>query len=459
MADEETFEPLFEFEAPQYVDLNFAASEQGFYDGADEWFDKMATDSFSNGQDRKIPSLPTEKHQALNGKEKSERNKTPSTNQPEEKESGMITSRAMAKPTDAKSIKTKKEVEIHQSDNQTKEESETVLTETTNQLNDLSLDTRLPSHSRNANSPQNTSESISSITQDESNDTKQKQPKHYLRISDASLQHKGTSATQNLSASMMAKRVPIIQTNNNAPTSLKPTYLQSTMSSTLKDRHIEQQPGEPKRMKNLAATSKEPRVVSCEENTRHITNMNNTVPHTPRFLTAERALRYQQRLEELREQSKLLVVPRTPRIYGKNWKPETTKAKTPHFRSDLRLRHCVERALKEREAQQQSSHFAQEPGRFIFGQNTARRAEVYRNERKKSILSFEEMELQRIEQERKELHERIMKSIDNFHRAQEESSRVALSNTHLRKRCTVPKEFRFATNSRVGRKSQTSRAN
>jgi hypothetical protein len=52
MENEETVEPLFEFEAPKYVDLRYAASEEGFNDGADNWFDQIqeSSDPSNNNQ-------------------------------------------------------------------------------------------------------------------------------------------------------------------------------------------------------------------------------------------------------------------------------------------------------------------------------------------------------------------------------------------------------------------------
>ncbi|GJQ11323.1 hypothetical protein GpartN1_g3114.t1 [Galdieria partita] len=439
MEDETGFEPLFEFEAPKYVDLRYAASEEGFNDGADDWFDQMKTKSSSI--DSNLRSSSRDSENAKRGERTTWKELTsnkPSSESNLRTDSHMVTARIVQLQQKNGAV-TRQQCAVQcdktrkfQTADPIKEvdESQQVLTEATNQINLLSL-----GHNHSQSEP-----SVSNKFKKNSSKIYSLMKPGMIPSSVNEAKHKGNSPENNdtirmtsierkkgVAKNTLAKRVPIELSTERYHSEAKAKNISVTevLPSNTSTPNRNNQVAERQR------TTTNKRISACHT----------TQPKTPKFFTDERALRHRERVEKLREQSKAFIEPKTPKEYGLSWKPQPTRAKTPHFRSDLRLRHCVEKVLLEREKQSHSSRPKELPRIVAFGQHTARRAEMYKQQ--KNILSHEEMELMKIEDERRKLRETIMKSRDNFKRALD-APILATSNIQIRK-STVPKEFHFHT--------------
>jgi hypothetical protein len=444
MENEETVEPLFEFEAPKYVDLRYAASEEGFNDGADNWFDQIQESSD-----------PSNNNQFF--LQKSEKRVNDDKNAPTEKspidqnrngdcgaKDNMVTAReAYSKPKSAVSMfeeqeKLKKTERTAQESN-----NQHILTEATNQINLLSLNDQGPVARQKGetgrvhhNWPSRTENPVKTAGSGVNDSKFLVDPVSKSSALKVSLNEKRSNVAPN----MVAKRVPVgclkkIDTGKSETSSVGETEVVSS-----NDREV--LPQSTVLQRESGAVQRQKSKTNKTAPASHTTH-----PQTPKFLTEERALRYRERLDKLREQSKPFIEPKTPKKHGLAWKPIPTQATTPHFRSDSRLRHCVEKAVLERNKQSFASKSTHEiPKAIIFGQHTARRAEMHKQ---KELQSHEEIELVRIECERKKLRKTIMQSRESFKRALE--APILATNSVQIRRTTVPKEFHFHTKGRSNR--------
>ncbi|EME29567.1 hypothetical protein Gasu2_69120 [Galdieria sulphuraria] len=446
MEDETRVEPLFEFEAPKYVDLRYAASEEGFNDGADEWFDQMKRNSSSTDTNYNFSSHDSEsgkRHKTAKGTELSASKRFPKGKF--RIDCNMVTARTKQSQLKNDGISHDEPKKLNIASPRTQgDDREQILTETTNQINLLSLkgQNHLKIQPNVSKGMQRNSHKLYSSTRAEKLLVPcENEPKTLGDSISKVHAFKITSNKKNkdIVKNMLAKRVPIGNSNEEVDGELEARNMSRTEVFSSKAR--DSLPHKKATHRNKKATERQKTGTN-----KRISNCHTTQPQTPNFLTDERALRFRERVEKLREQSKTVMEPRTPKEYGLAWKPKPTQAKTPCFRSDARLRHCVEKALEEREKQSHANRHKEFPSVVAFGQHTARRAEMYKQ---KSINSHEEMELRRIEEERRKLRETIMKSRENFQRALDAPNLAA--NSVKTRKSTVPKEFQFHTLRRPNR--------
>ncbi|GJQ08556.1 hypothetical protein GpartN1_g347.t1 [Galdieria partita] len=414
----EDYDPKYEFLAPKYVNLLEAASEAALYDGADEWFDQLQSRT-----ELVKESLVTKQEMSYE-----QQNSSVDTNNEGERQTGYS--------------------------GQSKRESHN------EQVSTLHFQETNASEKENYSGELNIRNSVKEISNSQVYSASQEEGKR-----PASMRNNSDNHSNQPSVDLQQHRT-FLEKENEVSSDIE-HYRKSEIS--ILTHHFETSNENKIQLENKyfnnskypdTTTTKEWRRKSAkliqivgESNQNQSLSRENRGTGPPAFRTEQRAFLHKERRKSSTDFNSKVNEPRTPKNFGASWKPGITIPHSPKFRSERRLRHCVERALQQGpNGKMETSKVVRQVG----GQTltvpesptfrTQKRAETHRA-LKGVPLTYEEEELQKIQAERNAVRKMIHSGQQMCARTINFNNVKSTKETNQRM-ATVPRTFTFATQER-----------